>query len=345
MKKIFWIVSAFTLLTMTAFAKPLGNGPLKWEVNNDTLFIDDFTISFQRTLRIPVDGKQYPLPPGLGKLPLYRVEDYASKLPKEWVEQGGVFMPMYQREAMWISFGGENWRPRAVKIGVGKINVLTGDPWTPDLKQQKDQDYLVAPKPQPWIDGIKAGKDFIRQFIAMPLGKGVTVEGQITGKETEGGLQITLYDPKKGIFKKPAPSRAKKEGAGFGKSYKMMAPSAAPVEATQMGLGAGGKMRQKIYPDPYGFNTWYLKKFGTLYVHIVNSTQFEKITGQKPPDTPITKKDYVLYNYPWFDLYDEKYADINASEKLKKIEPVKEKKEESIKVKKTIKYKMPKEKL
>ena len=32
------------------------------------------TISFQRTLRIPDDGKDYPLPPGLGQFPMKHVD-------------------------------------------------------------------------------------------------------------------------------------------------------------------------------------------------------------------------------------------------------------------------------
>ena len=51
-----------------------------------------FTLSFQRTLRIPDDNREYPLPPGLGDFPLYRVDDYAGSLPPAWGEHGGVFL-------------------------------------------------------------------------------------------------------------------------------------------------------------------------------------------------------------------------------------------------------------
>ncbi len=39
-----------------------------------------FSVSFQRTLRIPDDGREYPLPPGSGAFPLHRVEEYVAKL-------------------------------------------------------------------------------------------------------------------------------------------------------------------------------------------------------------------------------------------------------------------------
>ena len=61
-------------------------------------------IEFQRTLRIPDDNRAYPLPPGLGQFPMRHVDDYAAKVPSKWREHGGVFLPMYQAEALWISF-------------------------------------------------------------------------------------------------------------------------------------------------------------------------------------------------------------------------------------------------
>ena len=61
-------------------------------------------IAFQRTLRIPDDDKVYPLPPGLGNFPIVHVDDFASKVAAEWVKHGGVILPMYQAEAMWLSF-------------------------------------------------------------------------------------------------------------------------------------------------------------------------------------------------------------------------------------------------
>ena len=74
-------------------------------VRNNTLhFGDGLSMTFQRTLRIPDDGKNYPLPPGLGAFPILKVADYKDRLPKDWIEHGGVFIPMYQREALWISF-------------------------------------------------------------------------------------------------------------------------------------------------------------------------------------------------------------------------------------------------
>ena len=129
-------------------------------------------IQFQRTLRIPDDGKHYPLPPGLGAFPLRHVEDFAARVPEGFRERAGVMMPLYQAEAMWISFRA-SWRshgsyPCAVKVAAGKINAISGKTWKPEL-DGSERDYIVVPE-QPWLDGFCIAKDVIRQFVAMPLG-------------------------------------------------------------------------------------------------------------------------------------------------------------------------------
>ena len=125
-------------------------------------------VEFQRTLRIPDDGKTYPLPPGLGTFPLRHVDDFGSRVAPEWLEHGGIILPMYQAEAMWIRFSGhyiaqrETAYPFAIKVATGKINAVSGDAWTPGL-HRRPQDYVVSPE-QPWLDGYCVARGSIRQF-------------------------------------------------------------------------------------------------------------------------------------------------------------------------------------
>ncbi len=55
------------------------------------------SLNVQRTLRIPDDGRDYPLPPGLGAFPLRHVDDYANRLPELWKKHGGVYSPCISR--------------------------------------------------------------------------------------------------------------------------------------------------------------------------------------------------------------------------------------------------------
>src|SRR3954468_3823170 len=81
-----------------------------------------------------------------------------------------------------------------MKVASGKINAVTGESWTAEL-QQKPQNYLVLPE-QPWLDGFAVRKGIIRQFVAMPLGAGYSVEEQVTGSADVGGLQLQLFPMK-----------------------------------------------------------------------------------------------------------------------------------------------------
>jgi len=62
------------------------------------------SISLMRTLRIPDDNRSHPLPPGFSRFPLHHVDDYASRLSADRRRHGGVFLPMYQAEALRIDF-------------------------------------------------------------------------------------------------------------------------------------------------------------------------------------------------------------------------------------------------
>jgi hypothetical protein len=147
-------------------------------------------IAFQRTLRIPDDGTTYPLPPGLGDFPLRHVDDFGARVPVAWGAHGGVMLPMYQSEAMWLHFasdviGMQAPYPFVVKMAAGKIDAVTGAAWSQDLGV-RPQNYVVVPE-QPWLDGFAVAKDTIRQFVAIPLGGGYTAEEQITGAAEHGG--------------------------------------------------------------------------------------------------------------------------------------------------------------
>ena len=168
-------------------------------------------VEFQRTLRIPDDGRSYPLPPGLGRFPLRHVDDHATAVPPAWREHGGVLLPMYQSEALWVRFASTylpahvTSYPFAVKVAAGKVNAATGGPWAEGLGRQP-QDYVVAPV-QPWLDGYCVEKGFVRQFVAMPLGPGYTAEEQLTGSAEHGGLQLVVHPMRREAFERRFPRR------------------------------------------------------------------------------------------------------------------------------------------
>ena len=114
---------------------------------------------------------------------------------------------------MWINFSANE--RFAIKIYVGGVNAVSGEPSTDTeplsvrryklLAEHKSiQDYVVTPN-QLWLDGIASQDGTVRQFVAMPLGSGYTVEAQITGVDLIGGLQLEIV-PAKELT--PVPSTA-----------------------------------------------------------------------------------------------------------------------------------------
>ncbi|KAL9645408.1 hypothetical protein ABK040_002607 [Willaertia magna] len=379
--------------------------------NSSQISIGEHTkIRFHRTLRIPNDSKTHLLPPSLGTFPIKKVTDYKDKVPKHWLQQGGVFIPMYQREAMWIEFqhgssmNGKERKyykedylndaiPRAVQVFAGMINCVSGEEYKEkDLKNKPSlQNYFTIPE-QLWLDGISNGDGTIRQFISMPLGKGVTVEEQVTGKDNFGELQIVVYEGKQDVWNKfidnlpekpysnglPSPSDdtyatlevrtltgksikipcclnelvgtfkhriQDKEGIppvqqllifagkqledGFPLSYYYINDGCSlrleltlkgggdPLDSQrQQGLVVGGSMKQKIYEDPYGLSFFDTNISGRVFVHIVNSEMWKEITGEPCPTTPIFVETYSMYNFPWYDVYDENVPTVGESKVL-----------------------------
>jgi hypothetical protein len=255
-----------------------------------------FSVSLQRTLRIPDDGRDYPLPPGLGRFPLRHLDDYASRLPKEWAMRGGLIMPMYQAEAMWLSFDAGEY-PFALKVATGKINAVTGTAWSAPLKN-RPQDYLALPE-QPWLDGYCVEKGIIRQFVAAPMGKNITVEEQLTGQAQWGGIQLLAYPMKAARF-----AQLEAEvGLAEARLSSVLCESVA-----ELGLAAGGRMRQHIYEDEYDIVDWAQDAGSRCFISILNSAQWTAVTGEPVPTRPIDAADYAKARLPWFDYYSEKSA-------------------------------------
>ncbi|MEU3663520.1 hypothetical protein AB0E77_27835 [Streptomyces sp. NPDC032940] len=296
-------------------------------------------VRFVRTLRLPETGT-HPLPPGLGEFPVRRVADHADTVPEAWRARGGVMLPVYLREAMWLSFAGTA-EPAALQVGVGKVCAVSGKPWS-DRLSRDPQNYVVLPR-QPWLDGINSGTGTVRQFVAVPLGLGATVEGQVTGEEVWGGVQLqafTLNDRELARWREEERRRAEalrargpRPPAAYGAPMPMAAPAApgaapAPAGAARgrsapaMGLGVGGSMRQEVYRDERRLTDWAERPAGRVFVHLVTPPEWRRITGEAPPPSPVDRAAYTRAGLPWFDYYDQDAEDLAPTDPLRDVKPV-----------------------
>ncbi|MDP9347805.1 MAG: hypothetical protein M3P24_01450, partial [Gemmatimonadota bacterium] len=279
-------------------------------------------VEFQRTLRIPDDGRAYPLPPGLGRFPLRHVDDFAGRVPETWMAHGGVMLPMYQSEATWLSFSSPKGYPFAAKVATGKVSAVTGEAWREGLHRDP-QDYLSIPR-QPWLDGYCVARGAVRQFVAMPLGAGYSAEEQVTGRAEHGGLQVSAYPVKREVWERILEERRREQRRRMMLESVhhdlMCAVPAAP--AFDMGLAPGGRMRQEIYEDPYALADWDQRQCSRCFVHVANSLVWRSVTGEAPPTVPPTAAEYTRAGLPWFDYYAERAGAVEGSSVLGKLKSV-----------------------
>lgn len=299
-------------------------------------------VVFHRTVRVADGRTPSNLPPSLGTIQAYKVADYKNRCPKEW-DEGAVFVALHDTEALWISFR-HHGTPVAVLVGAGGINALTGEKLGTRL--EKDN-YIVTP-PQPWLDGWKSDDGCVYQFVATPYkkGEGITVAEQLIGAESKtGAIGLAVFEPKDVRSLKPvskpiegygdsptdddftwvAPHEAKLTGATpdgkaswslsdivYSLGQKMSADESVSQHFGEMGLGKGGRIHQKIYPDPYGIEVWQDAPVAAVAVYVVNAQAFEEITGQKIP-VPVGHENYEGV---WFGLKDQDEPDVTGTNKF-----------------------------
>jgi hypothetical protein len=178
----------------------------------------------------------------------------------------------WPQEALWIRFDSLHEEWSAVQVGAGGLNALTGEPFPAPLSGDP-QNYLVVPE-QPWLDGVLAAEGLVRQFVA--------VSGRQANAIGPGTIHLRVFAPKRKL-RRPAPA-IETEGV--------------------MGIGGGGLIRQKVYPDPFGVSVWRRQPAAEIAIDLLAPEDFRALTGQEPPPSPVSAKDYSDWGLPWFELDD-----------------------------------------
>lgn len=165
----------------------------------DTMRNVSCEIQFLRTLRIPEDGRVHD-PSEFGPFPIVDLSKFENTNALiSMRRKGHLAIPMLQREAMCMKFERSSF-PRsqrdtpfdcdfAIRIYSGGINTISGKAHSECTCQQ--QDYYVVPL-QKTIHGFYATNEEVKQFVAMPLGGSYSVESQLTGTDSLGGIQFQI---------------------------------------------------------------------------------------------------------------------------------------------------------
>ncbi len=268
-------------------------------------------ISLRRTRRLLVGDRDqvHNLPPDLGPAQVASVADFADRLPSEIVTQGGIMVPMQPEEAFWLDFRkARTYRPSVIMIAAGKVNALTGEYWSEQLAPaaierrlgvsgsvSTAQNYLhIGGKgpTNPWLDGWRTADGKVRQFVCAERGCNTTVEGQITGAEHTGGIQILFMDAHLDMF--PTANRPQPMAFGGEITRCSVIRSAAHLGdigarstvMRSMGVAAGAQIRQELVPSPYPLVTWDPTATAKIFVHLIAAQDWIEITGRGRAQVP-----------------------------------------------------------
>ncbi|KAJ7367690.1 hypothetical protein DFH08DRAFT_829132 [Mycena albidolilacea] len=167
-------------------------------------------IQFHRTLRVSDSSEKNYFTPVIDQYPIIPSSSLEAFLPVGMHGKEGFIMPMFKKEALSVSFTNSRNCGAAIRIFVGGVNTLSGsvvNQASIDLPEM-GQDYIfLSPGSTTQVDGVVTGSRIVRQFVAMALGAGDTVEEQVAGT-TGGGLlfEITPQRPPGGNWLLPGGS-------------------------------------------------------------------------------------------------------------------------------------------
>jgi hypothetical protein len=81
-------------------------------------------------------------------------------------------------------------------------------------------------------------------------------------------------------------------------------------------------MKQEIYADPWAPGDWDTSAPARVWVHLCDAVNWFRITGELPPQEPVTAKEYAEFGLPWFDYYREDMDVLQGSPEFAKVQSV-----------------------
>eukprot|EP01084_Bolivina_argentea_P255511 429778_1 len=160
-------------------------GNLQTCLKSNKLIIDNnITIQFNKTLRISKQNKnkQVKICPKLGIFNVFKVNNYIHKIPKHWIKRNGLIIPLWQKEALCLSFECLKQSNYVIKIAMDKINAMNGNKLKYEYLSSNPLNCAVLPELS-YLNGYK----YNGQFIAMPL-------GQEHAHNDTGIMEIEIYE-------------------------------------------------------------------------------------------------------------------------------------------------------
>ncbi len=140
------------------------------------------TIKFQHPPRPPDDAKIYVFSARLEELPLCPASDFPDTLPASWLKQSNFLMSMKPNDPFSIRFTANY--PFAVKVAVGNLDAMTGEPSISGL-QKEPRNYFV-------VSGESIANGITERSFVLPLNAGCVVNEQVFADQKIGRIDLKI---------------------------------------------------------------------------------------------------------------------------------------------------------
>ena len=231
-----------------AVSKP---SPARARVEGDEILVSDPRLRLVRpSSRSPANAAparrwaDLAAAPGLGRFPIRTVASLGERAPEAMRARGGLVVPIYQAEALWLNFDAPEWRPMAMKVRrSGMVNAISAGALDGKMREPAARTTSL-PRRSPGSTASRPATTALASSWPCPSVQAATVE--VPADRCRGRSAASNCSSP---GRRPAASRPSRRGASHGYVlYRRL--NRGRSRGPTMGLGAGGRMTQRIYPDP-----------------------------------------------------------------------------------------------
>lgn len=97
-----------------------------------------------------------------------------------------------------------------------------------------------------------------------------------------------------------------------------------PQAGHDLGVAAGGRIKQNICKDFHKAEKWIRDLTFTIPVHMLTPQMFEKATGTEAPTCPIDAQAYANAGLPFFSLFEKTPSNISGAKSFASVKSVNE---------------------
>lgn len=265
-------------------------------------------IDFERTLRLPDPlDRRRPLPGRAGVFAPLPIDRFADRLPPEIIERGGLIMPMWQADALWLGLWQWNGFVHyvfALRLAWNDLNVVTGQE-AGETIEARPQNYVILDG-QEWLDGVGGPGVRFRQFVAPKPRPGTPLAARLANT-----IRISAH-PLKYENLPPRVRRLLETDHMSDYAFHLL-------RRRFDGLVEGiGDVQEIVIDRDYDRAAWHEDIVAECIVTVVDAVTWKEITGEWPPQRPMTESDYGRNHMPWAADYEEPLI---TSDQLTRLRP------------------------